>query len=82
MRDEIKSLKKGWRRSMRNGSWYRKGDGWIAVVHGSDEGFALVLNKRMRTFEDCLAEANEIIGEYFADRTETPVSSSRLPRTG
>ncbi len=61
MHDEIKCLKKGWRRSMRTGAWYRKRDGWLAVVSGNDEGFLLVLNKRNRTFEDCLAEANEIL---------------------
>ena len=47
---------------MRNGSWYRKGDGWLAVVSGNDDGYVVVLNKRTRTFEDALAEANEILG--------------------
>ncbi len=61
MHDEIKCLKKGWRRSMRTGAWYRKRDGWLAVVSGNDEGFVIVLNKRHRTFEDALAEVNEIL---------------------
>ncbi len=61
MYDEIRYLKKGWRRSMRTGAWYRKKDGWLAVVSGNDEGFVIVLNKRHRTFEDCLAEVNEIL---------------------
>ena len=61
MHDETIALKKGWRRSMRSGAWYRKGKGWLAVVSGNDEGFVLVLNKRARCFEDALAEANEVL---------------------
>jgi hypothetical protein len=53
---------------MRTGAWYRKGDGWLAVVSGNDEGFTLVLNKRMRCFEDCLAEANDIIAGVYEER--------------
>ena len=47
---------------MRTGAWYRKMDGWLAVVSGNDDGFLLVLNKSSRTFEDALAEANDIMG--------------------
>ncbi len=36
-------------------------DGWLAVISGNDSGFAIVLNKRHRTFEDALAEANEVL---------------------
>ena len=61
MYDEIKCLKKGWRRSMRTGAWYRKHDGWLAVISGNDEGFHIVLTRSARTFEDALADVNEII---------------------
>ena len=61
MHDETIALKKGWRRSMRNGAWYRKRNGWLAVISSKDEGFVLVLNKRNRCFEDALADANEIL---------------------
>ena len=67
MYDEIKCLKKGWRRSMRTGAWYRKCGGWLAVVSGNDEGFHLVLTKAERTFEDALAEANDIMADVDMD---------------
>ena len=61
MNDEIYCLKKGWRRSMRTGAWFRRRNGWLAVVSGNDDGFLLVMNKSGRTFEDVLADANEIM---------------------
>ena len=83
MHDELTSLKKGWRRSMRTGAWYRKGDGWLAVVSGNDGGYTLVLNKAARTFEDALAEANEILtGTECATKPKSPLQGARVSRIG
>jgi hypothetical protein len=61
MNDTPVSLLKGWRTSFRSGAWYRRRGGWVEIVVTDDEGFTLILRRTERTFEDCIAIANEVL---------------------
>ena len=56
-----RSLLKGWRTSPRTSTWYRRRGGWVGFVIADDDGFTLILRRTERTFEDCLAAANEVM---------------------
>ena len=56
-----KSLTRGWRRSMRETScWRRLGD-WRATIVTERDGFGIVLCRRFRTIEDAMACCNELM---------------------
>ena len=55
------SIRRGWRESMRNGSWFRRCGGWGAIVTADVAGYRVVLRRTWRTFDDALAATNEIL---------------------
>ena len=57
-------LTRGWRRSLRTDAWYRKRDGWLAIIVADDTGYRIVLRRAVGTFEDALAAANDVIGTH------------------
>jgi hypothetical protein len=62
MRSEIApTLARGWRRSLRTEAWYRKRDGWLAVIVADGAGYRIVLRRVVGTFDDGLAVANDVM---------------------
>ena len=55
------ALTRGWRRSLRTEAWYRRRNGWTAVVVAADNGYRIVLKRTVWTFEDALADANAVL---------------------
>ena len=60
-----KKLSRGWRRSLRTESWYRRRHGWAAIVMVDGSGYRVVLRRTVRTFEDALASANETLNPRY-----------------
>ena len=54
-------LRRGWRESLRNGSWYRRCGGWVGIVTAERDGYRLILRRTERTLDDALDIANEIL---------------------
>ena len=50
------SIRRGWRESLRNGAWYRRCAGWVAVVTIDDAGYRVE-----RTLDDALDAINAIL---------------------
>ena len=59
--DIPKTLLRGWRLSTRNESWYRKRGGWVAIIIVDVAGYRVVLRRTVRTFDDALDIANEVL---------------------
>ena len=55
------TLIRGWRQSLRTGAWYRRRNGWTAIVVVADNGYRIVLKRTVWTFEDALADANGVL---------------------
>ena len=55
------TLIRGWRRSLRTEAWYRRRNGWTAIVVAADNGYRIVLRRTVWAFEDALADANEVL---------------------
>ena len=56
-----KTLSRGWRQSLRNGSWYRRCAGWVAIVTVDTAGYRVVLKRVERTLDDALNAINAIL---------------------
>ena len=46
---------------MRNAFWYRRRAGWVGIVTVHSGGFQIVLKRVAATFDDALADANELL---------------------
>ncbi len=56
-------LTRGWRRSLRTEGWYRRRAGWVGTVTIDGNGYRIVLQRTVRTFDDALDVANEVLSE-------------------
>ena len=55
------ALRRGWRQSLRNESWYRRCAGWTAIVTVDAAGYRVLLRRHFRTFDDALCVTNDIL---------------------
>ena len=55
------TLTRGWRQSLRTGAWYRSPGGWSAIVNVSSGVYQTFLERTAQTFEDALADANDVL---------------------
>jgi hypothetical protein len=55
------SIRRGWRESLRNGAWYRRCAGWVAVVTIDDAGYRVVLKRVERVVQCSLDAINAIL---------------------
>ncbi len=56
-----KQLSRGWRKSLRNESLYRRRAGWIAIITADPQGYRITLRRIASNLEDALADANAVL---------------------